>query len=102
MERAERDRDLGTCLGLWSTSLQGRSCATAANMDGLAPQDDVEQALLLQDFNWDLPEDLSNLSTLQLCLVRFHPLASEASRNGAELAYWRRRALFLNDSLDTV
>lgn len=46
--------------------------------------------LLLQDLNFSL-SDINSLSTVQLCLVQFHPEADDVAKSKAELAYWRRR-----------
>lgn len=48
--------------------------------------------LLLEDLNFGL-DDINSLSTVQLCLVQFHPEADDLAKSKAELAYWRRCVL---------
>lgn len=49
-----------------------------------------DDELLSESLNFSLDGNLDALSTVQLCLVQFHPEADEATKNRAELIYWRR------------
>lgn len=74
-------------------------------MVGQTEQHDDADWLLLEDLNFSL-DNLNNLTTVQLCLVQFHPEADETAKANAELVYYRRCAAFLRglhymiDSLD--
>lgn len=57
--------------------------------------------LLLQDLNFGL-DNINGLTTVQLCLVQFHPEADEAAKAKAELVYWRRCDACLVPALRTI
>lgn len=64
-----------------------------------SPMLSLSAALLAEPLDFALDGNLESLSTAQLCLVQFHPEADEATRNRAELIYWRRCVLALLDVL---
>jgi hypothetical protein len=67
---------------------EGVVVAAAAASDAAA-----SAALLSESLDFSLEESLETLTTVQLCLVQFHPEADEATKNRAELIYWRRSIL---------